>query len=641
MTKSGSLMGRISREIWAWCLCLALLLSSVCTVQAAHRDVTLEQLQAAMQGILDWKKGTCDAGSGDLLSSGLLSSAGTSAADWYAFGVGRCGFEEDRFSYLSVLKQEVQKRYASSQRLDARKATEWHRIALTVLALGGDPTVMGTGESPINLIQDGTYDRGKTVSLGTQGINGYLWGLITLDALHYAVPDDASDTRGSILTEILSSQLPDGSWSLDGETPDVDTTAMALQALAPYYNSEALYSFRRRSDQSSRSGTVRAAADQAVDFLSRAQQPDGDFSAWGVLSLESTAQVMTALCSLGIDPVNDSRFLKKGNSVLDGLLKYRCADGGFAHSFESDSANPSAAAGQSNSMAGEQALYALCALYRYRTGLRSLYDFRAEMSSDVREQIAALESGISRLPENPEEAGRDQVQTLFEQYLQIPGNERSYVRGYSRLAEAMQALGIENTSGDIACYLEENTSGSGAVVRIFSGQNAASGLLFNADDLDACHALPAVMTTEYAAEVTRLYEKLCQAENAADYEEVRAGLLAKKEAIESIEAEIESINREISTRLYPFDQLTEQDRDLIESLVRRVEALSPYDQTRVLAFEDLLQAKARLDSSFRSIWMGVTAAVLVLLCAGLLIRRRQKRRVRRRAEQMAEENEDW
>ena len=91
---------------------------------------------------LDWKKGTCDAGSGDLLSSGLLSSAGTSAADWYAFSVGRCGFEEDRFSYLSVLKQEVQKRYASSQRLDARKATEWHRIALTVLALGGDPTVM-------------------------------------------------------------------------------------------------------------------------------------------------------------------------------------------------------------------------------------------------------------------------------------------------------------------------------------------------------------------------------------------------------------------------------------------------------------------------------------------------------------------
>lgn len=71
--------------------------------------------------------------------------------------------------------------------------------------MGGDPTRIGADEngSPINLIADGTYDRGKTVSLGRQGITGWIWGLIALDAMRYEIPNGAYYSRDDIITEIL------------------------------------------------------------------------------------------------------------------------------------------------------------------------------------------------------------------------------------------------------------------------------------------------------------------------------------------------------------------------------------------------------------------------------------------------------
>lgn len=34
-------------------------------------------------------------------------------------------------------------------------------------------------------------------------------------------------------------QLDDGGWSLAGSTADIDMTAIAIQSLAPYYDSDA------------------------------------------------------------------------------------------------------------------------------------------------------------------------------------------------------------------------------------------------------------------------------------------------------------------------------------------------------------------------------------------------------------------
>ena len=71
-----------------------------------------------------------------------------------------------------------------------------------------------------------------------------------------------------------------------------------------------------------------------------------------------------ALCALGMDPLKEKDFIKNGNTVLEGILKYRNADGGFLHSLADSSENQASLAARSDGMAGAQALNGLTALLR-------------------------------------------------------------------------------------------------------------------------------------------------------------------------------------------------------------------------------------------------------------------------------------
>lgn len=115
-----------------------------------------------------------------------------------------------------------------------------------------------------------------------------------------------------LLDKIVSSQNTDGGFSLSKGESDIDITAMALQAIAPYYNDFS------RDD-------VRKSVDKAVEYLSGKQDSSGTFG-----SAEADSQVVIALCSLGIDPESDSRFVKNAD-LLTALLSYQNSDGGFSH----------------------------------------------------------------------------------------------------------------------------------------------------------------------------------------------------------------------------------------------------------------------------------------------------------------------
>lgn len=160
-------------------------------------------------------------------------------------------------------------------------------------------------------------------------------------------------TRESLVELILSDQVKaDGGWALEGataEASDVDMTAMAIQALAPYYKTNA---------------NVKSAVDKALGLLSTMQQPDGGYASWGTVNSESCAQVIVALTALGIDPTVDSRFIKNGISVLDALCSYYVTGGGFSHT-----------SGEGrDGMATEQGYYALAAYYRFVNKQNRLYD---------------------------------------------------------------------------------------------------------------------------------------------------------------------------------------------------------------------------------------------------------------------------
>lgn len=329
---------------------------------------SVSDITEAIDGILAWKRAQQGVAEGQpLLSGELLTYAGSTAADWLPIGLSRYGAEDDYDSYLAALRTYVERKYREPDKLDRTKATEWHRIALAVLACGGDPTHFGRDENgaDINLIADGVYDRGKTADLGRQGLNGWLWGLITLDSMKYTIPAGASYTRTELVKTILSYQLSDDGFNLrvaQGSTADPDITAMAIQSMGPYYRTSTL--------------NVKDPVDRALERLSQLQLDTADFRSWGTRNSESTSQVIISLCSVGIDPQNDPRFVKNGLNLLDALFYYQQEDGGFAHSYELDEGNPSAVPGESDSMATDQALLALVSVWRQAQGMSPLYDFR-------------------------------------------------------------------------------------------------------------------------------------------------------------------------------------------------------------------------------------------------------------------------
>ena len=273
--------------------------------------------------------------------------AGSSVSDWTALAMARAGIADDYAGYLSRLQAYVEKKYQEEGGLHAVKATEYHRIALTVAALGGDPTAFGTKPdgTAIDLVADGTYNW-QGDDLGGQGLNGWIFALLTVDAVNADIPADARYSRQDMIDAIVSAQLPEGGFALGGSDMDVDITAMALQALAPY---QAQYP---------------EVIDAALNALSAAQLPSGGFESWGAQSSESCAQVILALTALDIDPVEDTRFQKNQCSVVVALMDFRLTDGSFAH--EPD--------GQADAMASEQAMQALAAMELRQQGEGRFFD---------------------------------------------------------------------------------------------------------------------------------------------------------------------------------------------------------------------------------------------------------------------------
>ncbi len=327
---------RVARAIFAL-LCVAALLA------APSRGVAtqMQPLHALARQI------GCDYT--ELLSSGALAP-GDSVSDWVAIATGCSGEPVRPGAYLQGLEAYVTEAYEKNGCLHRIKATEYHRIALTVLALGGDPTCFGRDRAgkPIDLIAQGTYNWCGTGELGVQGLNALIFALITLDAGNYEIPADARYTRQELLRQLLEAQTEAGAFGLTAGSEDVDLTAMALQALAPY-----------REDSA-----VADCVERALNWLSARQNSTGDFTSWGAATSEGTAQVIIALCALGLDPATDPRFCKSGGSALDGLLRYQRPDGMFRHTMD----------GGADVMATEQAALALIAVERLAVGKGRLYD---------------------------------------------------------------------------------------------------------------------------------------------------------------------------------------------------------------------------------------------------------------------------
>lgn len=222
--------------------------------------------------------------------------------------------------------------------------TDNERIVLALTAIGKDPANVG-GENLLKALQN--KDIMKVTDTSNTDINGLVMGLLALNSRNYT-----SDTSW-LVQAVLEQQNKDGSWSASADTKpvgDVDMTAMALQALAPYHKDGG-------------NETVNTAVEKALNWLSGKYRSGYDSS-------ESCAQVVIALSALNLDANTDARFTKtvegKTLSVLGNLLQYRVAEnGGFKHQFADKAVNE---------MATEQALCAMAAYARFTEKANALYD---------------------------------------------------------------------------------------------------------------------------------------------------------------------------------------------------------------------------------------------------------------------------
>ena len=296
---------------------------------------------------------------GDYIAALGTPGVGSTGGEWMVIGLARSGRTVPAGYYDNVVEY-VKANADANERLHRAKVTDNARIILALTSIGKDVTNVG-GHNLLKGLDNMAY-------VQKQGINGPIFTLIALDSHNYPTMGDV--TREKLIQVILDAQLPNGGWNLSGENADTDMTAMAIQALAPYYKTNE---------------TVKAAVDKALEALSALQRNDGGFGSWGTVNSESCAQVIVALTALGIDPATDSRFVKNGNTVLGALAGFYVDGGGFKHTAD----------GERNGMATEQGYYALAAYYRFVNGQTSLYDM-----SDV-----TIQTG-GHTPGNPDDPGK-------------------------------------------------------------------------------------------------------------------------------------------------------------------------------------------------------------------------------------------
>ncbi|MBQ9415420.1 MAG: DUF4430 domain-containing protein [Clostridia bacterium] len=287
---------------------------------------------------------------------GTLAHTGSieSNRDWFTLYYHLYSPETDLSAYAQALSSQL--------KADSIPKTHQLRTGLVLSALDGE-TYKSQIESIIGHYAD------------TQGINAYAWGLILADSGSYE-----TQKRTALIQKLLDSQLEDGGWAYAGKVSDADVTGMVLTSLSPYVSQ----------------APVQKAVEKALVRLRNLQNEDASFSSSAAMgnpkpNTESTAQVVIALCSLGLDPLSN---LTKGEAnTISALLSFRLPSGQFAH----------IRGGSANTLATQQAFGAcLSYLLFSRDGTR-LYDFRTVLTEPETETEKQTETETEKQTESSAE----------------------------------------------------------------------------------------------------------------------------------------------------------------------------------------------------------------------------------------------
>lgn len=268
------------KKILVWVLALLLAFTPFSGYAAVDYQKTAEEIMAyALQNrtLQQW------------LDESVAPAAGSNM-DYYVLQMNRYGTEADFTAYVQTASEMVQP--------------------------GGISNPVTRQKCALSLISCGALDRVPAAlpdeTIGKLGVMSYVY---SLHLLNNGMTSSLWNIE-TILDKILELQKADGGWAVMGQYGDTDVTAMCLQGLACNRGNNPL---------------VADSVSRGLRFLSAKQLENGGFIGSGQENCESSAQVIVALSSLGIDAVTDERFIKNGISVMDAMLQYRLNDGSFAH----------------------------------------------------------------------------------------------------------------------------------------------------------------------------------------------------------------------------------------------------------------------------------------------------------------------
>ncbi|QHI71386.1 S-layer homology domain-containing protein [Aminipila terrae] len=223
---------------------------------------------------------------------------GSSATWWQA--VGMSAYKNTSSDTIKVVSPDakqafINKTVSDITTLDKKASVNANKFANAIngmSAFGCDPTALWT----VNKTKIDAVSQLKNIKLedAKQGWYSTIapYVLLSLNQGNYN-----TDDLKIIYINYLIDQLKNADWSWG-----VDTPAMVLQGLAPYYNRE----------------DVKPEIDKIILALSEKQDINGSYG-----NPYSDASIIITLAQLGINPDTDSRFIKNGKSVVDGLLSYK------------------------------------------------------------------------------------------------------------------------------------------------------------------------------------------------------------------------------------------------------------------------------------------------------------------------------
>lgn len=244
-------------------------------------------------------------------------SVGSVGGDWAVKGIVESGVEfPEKADYIQIYKDDICARMIRKDGiLDEEYYSTYARVTIGCEAIGMDP-VNVEGYNLIEPLDDYEMITG-------QGMTAAAFALIAADLAGVTLVHE-SEYVDFIITFLEEHQIY-------GDAQTSDYVAMAVEALSIYKDDPA----------------VAEMLEKCIEGLAQVQQSDGGYN-----NCESTAEAIIAVTCAGINPLEDSRFIKDGNTMLDGLLKYKTKDG-YLHIKDAD---------MTDAMAAEKALLALDSL---------------------------------------------------------------------------------------------------------------------------------------------------------------------------------------------------------------------------------------------------------------------------------------